>query len=48
MIKKHKQRGYIFSENRGFGVMKNKKIKQIYRYPKKLLGFKNYGKPTFI
>ena len=36
-----------FSESRCFGEMKNKKIKKIYGDPKKLLRFKNAGKPAF-
>ena len=48
MRKKVQTKGLCFSESRCFGVMKNQKIKKIYRDPKKLLRFKNEGKPAFI
>ena len=37
-----------FSENRCFGVMKNKKIEIIYGDPKKLSSFKKAGKAASI
>ena len=48
MRKKVQTKGLCFSESRCFGVMKNQKIKKIYRDPKKLSYFKNEGKPAFI
>ena len=37
-----------FSENRCFGVMKNKKIEKIYGDPKKLSSFEKPGKAASV
>ena len=48
-IRKNAQAKWLcFSENRCFGVMKNKKIEIIYGDPKKLSSFKKAGKLASI